>query len=41
MEFEMVCDYEDILKKAIVLYNQTYKTNFTLKEMIFDDVDFA
>jgi hypothetical protein len=41
LEFEVICDYEDILRKAIELYNQTYKTDFMLKEMIYDEVDFA
>lgn len=41
VEFEVICDCEDTLRKAIILYNQVYRTDFALKEMIYDEVDFA
>ena len=37
--FEIICDNEDIIKRAI--YNQTYSTDFELVEYIFDEVNFA
>ena len=40
-EFIVICDHEDILLEAIRIYNQTYKTDFELKEMIHDEVNFA
>ena len=40
-EFTGVCDHEDVLQEAIRIYNQTYKTDFILKEMIYDEVDLA
>ncbi|AEK24018.1 MULTISPECIES: hypothetical protein [Capnocytophaga] len=39
--FEVICDNEEVLKKAICIYNSTYKTNFELEEYILDEVNFA
>ncbi len=39
--FEVICDDENIMIKAIELYNKTYKTNFKLLEYILDEVNFA
>ena len=39
--FEIICDNEDIIKRAINIYNQTYSTDFELVEYIFDEVNFA
>ena len=39
--FEIICDNEDIIKRAINIYNQTYSTDFELVEYIFDEVNFV
>ena len=39
--FEIICDNEDIIKRSINIYNQTYSTDFELVEYIFDEVNFA
>ena len=39
--FEIICDNENIIKRAINIYNQTYSTDFELVEYIFDEVNFA
>ena len=39
--FEIICDNEDIIKRSINIYNQTYVTDFELVEYIFDEVNFA
>ena len=39
--FEIICDNEHIIKRAINIYNQTYSTDFELVEYIFDEVNFA
>ena len=41
MLFEVICDDEELIIKAISLYNQTYKTNFALVEYKLDEVNFA
>jgi hypothetical protein len=39
--FEIICDNEEIIKKAIEIYNMAYNKDFTLVEYIFDEVNFA
>ena len=39
--FEVVCDDESLISKAIELYNVTDKTNLQLVEYILDEVNFA
>ena len=33
--FEIICDNEDIIKRSINIYNQTYSTDFELVEYIY------
>lgn len=39
--FEIICDSEKIIKKAIYIYNNTYNKDFELLEYILDEVNFA
>jgi hypothetical protein len=39
--FEVICDSEDIILKAIYIYNNTYNKDFKLIEYILDEVNFA
>ena len=41
IEFTFICDDEEIIIKAINLYNQTYKTNFKLVKFEYGEVNFA
>jgi hypothetical protein len=38
IKFRVVCDYEIVIEKAIGIYNATYKTDFKLIEVIYDEV---
>ena len=39
--FEVICDYEEVIQKAICIYNNTYDKDFKLIEYILDEVNFA
>ena len=36
--FEIICETENIIKRAINIYNQTYSRDFELVVYIFDGV---
>lgn len=40
-KLRIVTNYEHLLLEAINSYNSTYKTDFRLKEFVFDEVNFA
>ncbi|MDZ4756971.1 MAG: hypothetical protein SGJ10_02375 [Bacteroidota bacterium] len=39
--FEIICDDEIFIIKAINIYNKTYLTDFKLLEYVLDEVNFA
>ncbi len=41
MIFEIICDSREYLEKAIVCYNESYKTDFKIIGYDIDEVNFA
>jgi hypothetical protein len=37
----LICDYETLLREAIIWYNSVYKTDFLFVEYLNDEVNFA
>jgi hypothetical protein len=41
IKFSILCNEEKYLEQIIKWYNSTYKTDFRLLQMIYDEVNFA
>ncbi len=41
ISFSVICNDEKYLSKVIIWYNKNYKTDFKIKKIIYDEVNFA